>query len=499
VVWLLLLSVFTVATCGLIYELIAGTLASYLLGDSVTQFSTVIGCYLFAMGIGAYLSRFVKGNPLQMFIRVELLVAAIGGGSAAMLFFLFEFVESFRVVLYLIVLLIGIFVGLEIPLLMRVLKERLEFQDLISKVLSFDYLGALLASVLFPLVLVPYLGLVRTGFFFGILNSLVAVVALMTVAKDEPWAKQLRTAAFLVLFCLSLGFWEGDGFARRSEASMLTGKVIFSKTTPYQRIVLTRANSDFRLFLNGHLQFSSKDEYRYHEALVHPAATRVGNLKNVLVLGGGDGMAVREILKYPSVEKILLVDLDPAMTEMFKSQSIVTALNGDALNSKKVEILNVDGFRWVRENSEKYDLIVIDFPDPTNYSLGKLYTTHFYSELKKHLAPGGIGVVQSTSPLLARKSFWCIAHTLEAVSLQTTPYHVYVPSFGEWGYVLFEDGNSEIVRALPADLKFLDDVVHRSIFTFPPDMAELPTESNQLTNQALVRLYDEEWSEFESH
>src|SRR5688572_19616389 len=171
---LLLISVFVVATCGLIYELVAGTLASYLLGDSVTQFSTIIGTYLFAMGIGSYLSRFFNNYLLSWFIAVELLVGMVGGFSAALLFVLFEQVIYFRVLLYALVIVTGVLVGLEIPLLMRILKDRLEFSDLVSRIFTFDYIGALFASLLFPLIFIPYFGLLRTSFFFGLLNILVA-------------------------------------------------------------------------------------------------------------------------------------------------------------------------------------------------------------------------------------------------------------------------------------------------------------------------------------
>ena len=160
---LLLASVFTIATCGLIYELIASTVASYLLGDSVTQFSTIIGAYLFAMGIGSWLSRYVEKDLLRVFIQVEFLIALFGGSASATLFVLFAHVSSFRVILYAIVVVIGTLVGLEIPLLLRILEGRLQFKDLISKVFTFDYIGALLASLLFPLVLVPYCGLARSA------------------------------------------------------------------------------------------------------------------------------------------------------------------------------------------------------------------------------------------------------------------------------------------------------------------------------------------------
>ena len=157
---LLILSVFVVASCGLAYELVAGALASYLLGDSVLQFSTIIGAYLFAMGIGAHLSRYVRDEDvLGRFVEIELLVALVGGISAAVLFVVFAWAGSpFRVSLYALVLIIGTLVGMEIPLVMRVLDQRrAAFADIVSRVLTFDYLGALAVSVLFPLVLAPRL------------------------------------------------------------------------------------------------------------------------------------------------------------------------------------------------------------------------------------------------------------------------------------------------------------------------------------------------------
>lgn len=182
----LLITAFIISTCGLIYELIAGTIASYLLGDSVTQFSIVIGVYLFAMGVGSFLSRYVERRLVFTFINVEMLVGLVGGCSAATLFMLFEHVQSFRIMLYSIVGLIGILIGLEVPLLMRVLKGRLQFKDLVSQIFTFDYVGALIASLLFPLVLVPILGLVRSSFLFGILNIVVALWTIHIFRDELP-------------------------------------------------------------------------------------------------------------------------------------------------------------------------------------------------------------------------------------------------------------------------------------------------------------------------
>ena len=493
---LLLASVFTIATCGLIYELIAGTIASYLLGDSVMQFSTVIGVYLFAMGIGSWLSRYVEKNLLGIFIQVEFLIALFGGTSAAVLFGLFAHVSSFRVLLYAIVLLIGTLVGLEIPLLLRILKDRLEFKDLVSKVFTFDYIGALLASLLFPLILVPYLGLARAGFLFGILNGVVGLVALWALWDQVPRARLLRFNGLTVLAVLGVGLACSDRIVSWSEAASYGEDVIFAKSTSYQRITLTRRTDDLRLYLNGNLQFSSRDEYRYHESLVHPGLARLPHARRVLVLGGGDGLAVREVLRYPQVESITLVDLDPEMTRLFSTQELLTTLNGAALSSPRVHVINGDAFTWLRDNREVFDFIVVDFPDPSTFSIGKLYTTAFYQRARTALAQDGALAIQSTSPFVARKSFWCIDETLRACGLVTEPYHTNVPSFGEWGFILASPRPLTGEWRLPSGLRFLDAENIAALTHFPSDMGRVAVEVNRLNNQALVRYFESEWARY---
>jgi spermidine synthase len=258
-------------------------------------------------------------------------------------------------------------------------------------------------------------------------------------------------------------------------------------------VVVTAGSTGVRLYLNGNLQFHSRDEYRYHEALVHPALAAHGAPRKVLVLGGGDGMAVREVLKYPSVEQVVLVELDPHMTRLFGTSPLLVPLNDQALRSPKLRIVHADAFTWLESNDEMFDAIVIDFPDPTNFSLGKLYTTSFFQRVDQHLAAGGFGVVQTTSPLLARRSFWTVVTTVEAVGLQATPYHAHVPSFGEWGFVLFSRRPFRAPAALPAGLRFFSVEGVASLLQFPPDMARVPAQANRLSNQLLVQIFEEEW------
>ena len=496
----LLASVFVVAACGLVYELAAGALASYLLGDSILQFSTVIGCYLFAMGVGSWLSQFFDRQLPAHFLRIELLVALAGGLLPAALFLANAFIPgSFRWVLYGLVATVGILVGLEIPLVMRILKRHVAFKDVVSQVLTFDYLGALAVSVAFPLILVPQLGLIRTGLLFGLLNAAVAVWALWLFRFELRQFKAHALACGLTLAVLTAAFLGANHITTLAEDKFYQDRIVFTAASPYQRIVVTQGKLGHRLFLNGNLQFAERDEYRYHEALVHPAMAAFSALgpntgpKHVAVLGGGDGMAVREILKYPSVESVTLVELDPAMTKLFSEQPTLVKLNAGALNSPKVKIVNTDAFAWLEAGTDLFDVIIVDFPDPTNFSIGKLYTNSFYALLDKRLSASGYAVIQTTSPLVARKSFWTVAQTIESVGLTATPYHAHVPSFGEWGYIIASRRPWHVPAALPAGLRFLDLPSLPVLFDFPLDMARVPTEVNRLSNQVLVTTYEQEW------
>ncbi|MBN8530894.1 MAG: polyamine aminopropyltransferase [Alphaproteobacteria bacterium] len=496
---LLLLSVFVIATCGLVYELIAGTLASYLLGDSVTQFSTIIGTYLFAMGIGSWLSRYITRNLLAVFVQIEVLVGIVGGCSAAMLFLLFPHVQEFRVLLYGTVLVTGTLVGVEIPLLLRILKDKLEFSDLVSRVFTFDYIGALFASLLFPLILVPQLGLIRSAFLFGLLNVAVAIWLLAMLKQDIPWVRLHRGGAIAAFIALLMGFVYSDRIMEISESGQYPDSVIFSRSSPYQRLVLTKSGNDLRLFLNNNLQFSSRDEYRYHESLVHPAMASLDAPKRVLVLGGGDGLGVREILKYPSVEEVTLVDLDPLMTELFSTHALLREINRRSLHSPKVNIVHADAFQWLRargSDAAKFDFIMVDFPDPATFSLGKLYSSAFYRLLSNALAENGQAAIQSTSPFAARQSYWCIVETIKSAGLEATPYHALVPSFGEWGFVIAGHRPFTPAARYPDGLAFVNRETFSNMLSFPPDMGPMPAPVNTLHNQALVRSFEAEWGEY---
>ena len=490
----LLASVFVVAACGLVYELAAGALASYLLGDSVLQFSTVIGTYLFAMGVGSWLSRFLDRQLPAYFLRIELLVALAGGALPALLFLANAYTPgAFRLLLYGMVAVVGVLVGLEIPLVMRILKREVALKELVSQVLTFDYLGALAVSIAFPLLLVPQLGLIRTGLLFGLLNVAVAGWTLWIFRHELRRLGAHATACALTAAALLAGFVLADQITTLAEDKFYHDRIVLAATSPYQRIVVTNGRGGHRLFLNGNLQFAERDEYRYHEALVHPAMAAFGAPRRVAVLGGGDGMAVREILKYPSVQSVTLVELDPNMTRLFSTDAAMVRLNAGSLSSPRLQVVNADAFQWLQDGTEPFDVIVVDFPDPTNFSIGKLYTNSFYALLAQRLSASGYAVIQTTSPLVARQSFWTVATTLESVGLHATPYHANVPSFGEWGYIIASHRPWHFPASLPPGLRFLTPQTLPLLFDFPPDMARVPTEVNRLSNQVLVTTYETEW------
>lgn len=498
---LLFLNVVIVAMCGLVYELLAGTLGSYLLGDSVTQFSLVIGLYLSAMGFGAWLSRYLEHRLAERFLDLELAVAIVGGLSVPVLFYVFAEVRNFQFALLSFVFATGTICGLELPLLMRILQGNLSFSDLVSRVLTFDYIGALAASLLFPMVFMPKLGLIRTSLLVGMLNAGVALWGTW-ILKDLIGRRVAGVRVRAVVVILGLGYLllRANDITALAEDAMYADDVVFAKNTRHQRIVVTHGRAGFNLFLNGNLQFASADEYRYHEALVHPAmAAYAAPPKNVLVLGGGDGLALREILRYQAVERVTLVDLDPGMTGLSAAFKPLAELNRHSFEDPRVTVVNQDAMTWIETTTTAWDVVIVDFPDPNNFALGKLYTKRFYRLLRSKIAPGAVVAIQATSPLFARYAYWCVVQTVRAAGFAVAPYHVTVPSFGEWGFVLATAGSGDLAPptqirpAVASELRFLSDASLAALFSFPADMGPVEVEINQLDNQALVRYYEGEW------
>ena len=491
----LLFGTFVIAICGLVYELLESTLSSYLLGDSIYHFSLIIGLFMSSMGVGAWLSRFIEERLERAFVLLQMCIALIGGFSAFLLFYAFAYIGNYEAFLYLITILLGSMLGIEIPLIIRILKESFSLKTNISNVFTVDYIGALFAALLFPLVLVPQLGLMQTSFLFGGLNLMVGTMAWYIFR--EALGKKYLIPLVLIAIVLLLGFVKSTSLTSLIENKLYQNNIIYAKQTPYQKLIVTAHNGRVQFYINGAIQFDTIDEHRYHESLIHPVMNMAKAHENVLIIGGGDGLALREVLKYKEVNAVTLVDLDPAITTLFKTHPTLSKLNNAAYENPKVKVVNMDAWKFIEKSNKFYDVIVVDLPDPNNISLSRLYSQTFYRLLGKHLSRAGAMVTQATSPMFSRDAFWCIEETLSASNLYTLPYHTYIPSFGEWGFVLASHLKLPLKNIKPLKgLKFIDTKTMQRMQIFDKDISKLEVESNRLSSHKLIYYYDEGWKKW---
>lgn len=502
--FLFVFAVFVIAACGFLYELLISTVSSYFLGNSIFHFSVTMGFFMFSMGLGSYFSKFIEEKLLHYFIVIEILIGVVGGISTLLLYLSFSVTEYYYLLAFILIIAIGGLVGLEIPLVARIIKKYCTLKDVLANIFTFDYLGALIASLIFPMILLPYFGIMRTSFIVGILNLLVAFLVVFWFRKKLKKVKLYFGSILFFIFLLILGILYSFKIVGSLEQFIYQDDIIFTKQTPYQKIVVTAFKNDIRLFINGNIQFSSIDEYRYHESIVHVPLSIAQSRKNILVLGGGDGMVAREILKYDDVESIKIVDIDPEMTKLGQDNEIFKRLNDDSLNDDKVKIINEDAYNFIQNSNEFFDVVIIDLPDPNDLSSGKLYSREFYELLKKRLSYGGVVVTQSTSPFFAREPFWIINHTLQSVFEDVIPYTAYIPSFGQWGFNMvinnsedFDELNDiESSIDLEVETEFLNDKNVLKLFIFDKDISEVDTEVNTLDNQILIQSYEKSWKYF---
>jgi len=490
----LLFGTFLIAICGLIYQLLEGTLSSYLLGDSVYHFSLVIGIFMSSMGIGSWLSRFIENHLESAFVRLQLTIALVGGFSAFTLFIAFAYIDNYDAFLYLNTIFLGAMLGIEIPLIIRILKESFSLKTNISNVFTVDYIGALFASLLFPLVLVPKLGLMQTSFLFGMINLFVG--ALAWYIFRALLGRRYIVYLLLVFVVLITGFIKSNSLTTMIENKLYRNNIIYSKQTSYQKIVITANNNRIQFYINGAIQFDTIDEHRYHESLVHPVMMNAKVHENILIIGGGDGMALREVLKYDDVKKVTLVDLDPVITTLFKEHKVLSTLNNHAYESPKVNVVNQDAWKYIERADVLYDVIILDLPDPNNISLSRLYSETFYRLLEKQLSKSGVMVTQASSPMFTRKAFWSIKRTMEKTGLYTLAYHTYIPSFGEWGFVMGGKSPFHLNKEPLKNLKYLDANILKQMTIFAPDMDEVEVEGNKLSTHRLIKYYNEGWEKW---
>ncbi len=443
--FILKICVFTTGCAAMVTEYTLATLASYLLGDSIRQWTIVISLMLFSMGLGSRYSRKFEAQLLDRFVLIEFGLSFLCMFSAMFCFWISAYTMHFGLVVYAIACMIGFMTGLEIPLITRINQSYESLRENISSVMEYDYYGGLLGGALFAFVLLPFLGLTYTPVLIGSLNLLVASLILWYF-PDRLARPRILNIQFAALFMTAiLAFTVAKPIILYGEQHKYKDKIVYQEQTRYQKIVVTQWKDDYWLFINGSTQFSTYDEERYHEPLVHPVLGLIKERKDILLLGGGDGLAAREILKYSDVESLTLVDLDPAMTRLAQQDKIFLSINQGSLNDTRVRVVNQDAYQFIKNSGDLYDAVIVDLPDPKSVSLSLLYSLGFYKMVEKHLKPFGAMVTQSTSPLYSPEAFLCIKKTMEAAGFSTVPYQNSVPSMGQWGWVL---GVTQ--RAMPA-------------------------------------------------
>ncbi|MCA0982486.1 polyamine aminopropyltransferase [Halobacillus yeomjeoni] len=498
-----------VSICGIIFEVLFGALGSYILGDGVKQYTLTISLFLTGMGIGASISERVMKNLILTFVWIEFMVALIGGFSSFTMFGMTAFAPdgTDALFLYLITFTIGALTGLELPILIRKANEIGEkLNRSTARVLFSDYAGGLIGGLLFAFYLRPQMGMVKSAFFVACINLAVAVAILYYFRNEIRKLGIHITAALIIGVLLVAGLFFGEEMAFSFEQKLYKDPIIHMEESKYQKIILTKEQGDTRMFLNGSLQFSSSDEYRYHETLVHPAVSYVENPKNVLVLGGGDGIAVKEVLKHDEVENITLVDLDPAVTRLAETNYHLLQLNEGSLKDERVQVLNKDAFRFLEKTEDFYNVIIIDLPDPNNESLNKLYTREFYSLVRNHLLPGGAAMVQATSPVFATDVYWTISETVKSAGLHVENLHVDVPSFGNWGFVMAGREPIDLTEVnIETKTEFLTDELLQLMTVFGKDEDReivniegevVPLEPNTLIDPHLIQKYEKAWQHY---
>ncbi|MBC7302311.1 MAG: polyamine aminopropyltransferase [Nocardia sp.] len=498
----LLATVFVCAACGLVYELSLVTLGSYLIGDTAAQASITLSVMVCSMGAGALVAKPLRPHAAAAFVAVELGLAVVGGLSVAALYASYAWLNIYTGTLVLAAAVIGMLVGAEIPLLMELLQDirKQEASSAVADLFAADYVGALLGGLAFPFLLLPVFGQIRGSLVVGVVNAVAGLALAFFFFRDKMTRGVRHTliAATVAVACgLTGSYLYADRFEATAQQALFAHPIVWQARTPYQQIVLTEslspfATTDTRLYLNGGLQFSSVDEYRYHEALVHPVLS--GSRRSVLVLGGGDGLALREILRYRDIAEVTLVELDPAIIDLARTDDRLTSLNLHAFDDPRVTVVNADAFSWLRSAPALFDAVIVDLPDPDQTSVAKLYSQEFYAMAAGVLAPGARMVVQSGSPFFAPRSFWTIDATLRSAGLHTTPYHVDVPSFGDWGFVL-ASATAPPAPALrtPGPLRSLDDATLTAATVFAPDRRAVDPAVSTLMRPLILDLQRQEW------
>lgn len=498
----LMAALFATGLSGIVAEYVLATLATYFLGDSVFQWTIVLSLMLFSMGLGSRFSQRFEKNLLEYFIITELVLSVLISLCALITYLIMPYTNSLWLVMYLMAVVIGLLIGMEIPLVTRINNDYKSLRVNISGVMEKDYYGSLFGGLFFAFIGIKYLGLTYTPFIVGAVNFVVALLLFYSLRSiiSVEYRRKIELYFMLTALIIVVGLFFAEPIVLHGEQSRYREKVVFTKQTPYQKITVTQWQGDYWLYLNTGKQLSTFDEWMYHEPLVHPAMKLAGSHKKILIMGAGDGCAVREVLKYDDVDSIILVDLDPEMTEVGKNHPIFKQLNKSAYFSPKLRVVNADAFTYLEQYKDFYDVIIADFPDPKSIEVNRLYTRAFYQLCRKKLRPNGVFITQAASPYYTTKAFKTIQKTVAAAGFNVVPIHNHIYTFGEWGWVIgMKEPSSLAIKKKLQSLTFKDVNVRwinnesmLMMTSFGGDLVPVDTaalEVNTIHNPVLYRYY----------
>lgn len=544
---LLIVTMATLAGCGLIYEYLLSHYAGRVLGVMESTIYTMIGLMIVSMGLGAFAARKVK-CAYNGFVWLEAIIALLGSSAILIIGGLIAITQLLPQLIadhfsippdaipkggvfkqlsfiafnspYLFGLLLGFFIGMEIPLIAKIRQELHQkyLQHNLGTIYGADYIGAGIGAAIWVLFLLS-IDISKASAITAALNLVAGSFFILRFWQQLRWRKVLVALHFALAFCMVLIYQTGNDWLNQMSNLLYIDKVTYSEKSRYQQITFTERNMGLdneqvvNFYLNGRLQFSSADENIYHSYLVAPVLEGSARAENVLIIGGGDGLALRDILQW-SPKHVTLIDLDNELIDIFKNpeQNLpkkvaaqVSRLNQKSLQDNRVNIITNDAFIAIDsliQNGQVFDAIIVDLPDPSHPDLNKLYSVNFYARLKALLSGDGLIGIQSTSPYHAKESFLSIGNTVHAAGFNhVQQYHDNVPSFGEWGWTIASKMGASPLKRLSNKTKFkieqpwLSMEMLKSAFIFPKNFFEQKSEVgiNYLGSHTIYQLHQKAW------
>ncbi|MGB0892961.1 MAG: polyamine aminopropyltransferase [Parashewanella sp.] len=546
---LLLLGIMAaLAACGLIYEYLLSHYAGRILGALEAAIYTMIGLMIVSMGFGAFAARKIR-HAFTGFACLELLVALCGASAilitAAIIGFSAEFpqilaqtfnlpqdhlpdggsVQVFQSAVkylpYVWGTLLGLMIGMEIPLIARV-RQDLSDEHLLHNagtIYGADYIGAGIGAAIWVGIMLA-MDIELAASITASVNLIAGFLFLFRFKQRiRHFGLLLSGHIIAALVLLALAYF-GPDWQQGFNNLLYKDKVVYTKATRFQQLTFTERLRGqglapvFNLYINGRLQFSSEDEHIYHSFLVHPTLAASARHDKVLIIGGGDGLGLKQVLKWQP-QQVTLMDLDSELIKLFSRadtdmpkylNQTLRKLNSDALNDPRVNIILNDAFNGVEtliKQQAKFDAIIVDLPDPSHPDLNKLYSDVFYLKLKQLLSADGAMTVQSTSPYHAQHAFISVGKTIALAGFNVQQYHHNVPSFGEWGFsiatVTGKAARQRLaeLKQFPIDEQWLTPALARAAFEFPGNFYQnsKKVKPNRLGSLQLYRYHLADWSQ----